>query len=179
MARVGGDPAVKSRCQLQRNHRAPQRDALVEPEQCFQCLRFQQPGSDLNAGGLELLGSDGLAGRSWIGVVDDGSKALVAHVPVLDERDGRFLGLIMVGHVYPTLPEQLAAGVTNLLTYLFGSPLTITPGDLIAMGVLGGCVLAVTVLLRPWLFAICQDEEYAKVVWKSLRVRPAKQSLRA
>ncbi|WP_326558849.1 sensor histidine kinase [Micromonospora sp. NBC_01796] len=72
-----------------------------------------------DAGTPAVLGtSDGLAGRSWVGVVDDGSKALVAHVPVLDERDGGFLGLIVVGHVYPTLPEQLAAGVTNLLTYL-------------------------------------------------------------
>jgi zinc transport system permease protein len=51
----------------------------------------------------------------------------------------------------------------NLLSYLFGSPLTISVGDLVAMGVLGGAVLAVTMLLRPWLFAICQDEEYARV----------------
>jgi zinc transport system permease protein len=50
-----------------------------------------------------------------------------------------------------------------LLTYLFGSPLTISQSDLVAMCLLGGGVLAVTVLLRPWLFAICQDEEYAKV----------------
>ncbi|MEE6257646.1 sensor histidine kinase [Plantactinospora sonchi] len=67
---------------------------------------------------MVLGGSDALAGRSWVGVVDDGSEALVAHVPVLDERDGRFLGLIVVGETYPTLPEQLVAGLTNLLTYL-------------------------------------------------------------
>lgn len=72
-----------------------------------------------DAGTAAVLGaSTGLTGRSWVGVVNDGSKALVAHVPVLDERDGHFLGLIVVGHIYPTLPEQLAAGVTNLLTYL-------------------------------------------------------------
>jgi sensor histidine kinase regulating citrate/malate metabolism len=54
-----------------------------------------------------------------VGVIDDGSKALVAHVPVLDESDGRFLGLIVVGQLYPTLPDQLAAiRVTNLITYL-------------------------------------------------------------
>jgi zinc transport system permease protein len=58
---------------------------------------------------------------------------------------------------------------TNLLTYLFGSPLTITAADLIAMAVLGGAVLAVTILLRPWLFAICQDEEYATVAGLPVR----------
>jgi sensor histidine kinase regulating citrate/malate metabolism len=72
-----------------------------------------------DAGSPAVLGpSTGLAGRSWVGVIDDGSKALVAHVPVLNESDGRFLGLIVVGHLYPTLPEQLAAGVPNLVTYL-------------------------------------------------------------
>lgn len=72
-----------------------------------------------DVGAPAVLGdSDGLSGRSWIGVVDDGAKALVAHVPVLDERDGRFIGLIVVGRTYPTLPEQFAAAITNLLTYL-------------------------------------------------------------
>jgi zinc transport system permease protein len=51
----------------------------------------------------------------------------------------------------------------NLMAYLFGSPLSASRSDLIVMGVLGTGVLAVTVLLRPWLFAICHDEEYAKV----------------
>lgn len=58
----------------------------------------------------------------------------------------------------------LSAGKTsaNLTSYLFGSPLTTSPADLVVMAVLGGAVLAVTLVLRPWLFAICQDEEYAK-----------------
>lgn len=51
----------------------------------------------------------------------------------------------------------------NLMAYLFGSPLTTTSGDLAVMAVLGGIVLLVTVGLRPWLFAICQDEEFARV----------------
>ncbi|WP_212829139.1 metal ABC transporter permease [Catellatospora sp. TT07R-123] len=60
---------------------------------------------------------------------------------------------------------ELAPGKSNanLTAYLFGSPLTLKPADLVVMGVLGACVLAVTLGLRPWLFAICQDEEYAKV----------------
>ncbi|HEY7226365.1 MAG TPA: metal ABC transporter permease [Micromonosporaceae bacterium] len=58
----------------------------------------------------------------------------------------------------------LSSGRTNanLTAYLFGSPLTTSRTDLVVMAVLGGLVLAVTLLLRPWLFAICHDEEYAR-----------------
>lgn len=51
----------------------------------------------------------------------------------------------------------------NLLTYLFGSLLTTSTGDLVVTVVLGGLVLAAMLLLRPALFAICHDEEYARV----------------
>ena len=51
----------------------------------------------------------------------------------------------------------------NLLAYLFGSPLTISPADLWVMVGLAGGVLAVSLGLRPWLFAACHDEEYARV----------------
>jgi zinc transport system permease protein len=57
----------------------------------------------------------------------------------------------------------------NLVSYLFGSPLTTTRSDLVVMGVLGGAVLAFTLLLRPWLFAVCQDEEYARVAGLPVR----------
>jgi sensor histidine kinase regulating citrate/malate metabolism len=63
-------------------------------------------------------GSPALAGRSWVGVVSAGRKALVAHVPVLDERDGHFLGLIIVGRAYPTAADRLGSALANLLTYL-------------------------------------------------------------
>jgi ABC-type Mn2+/Zn2+ transport systems, permease components len=65
----------------------------------------------------------------------------------------------------------LSAGRTNanLTAYLFGSPLTTTSTDLAVMAVLGGLVLAVTLLLRPWLFAICHDEEYARVAGLPVR----------
>ncbi len=60
---------------------------------------------------------------------------------------------------------SLAQGKSNanLMAYLFGSPLTTGREDLIVMAILGSAVLLVTLGLRPWLFAICQDEEYAKV----------------
>jgi len=51
----------------------------------------------------------------------------------------------------------------NLLAFLFGSLLTTTTTDLVVIGVLSVSVLAVTVLLRPWLFAVCHDEEHAAV----------------
>lgn len=51
----------------------------------------------------------------------------------------------------------------NLTAYLFGSPLTTSSGDLLVMAVLGSAVVAVTVGLRPWLFATCHDEEFARV----------------
>src|SRR5690606_3334776 len=65
----------------------------------------------------------------------------------------------------------LAEGRTNanLIAYLFGSPLTTSTTDLIVMAALGGAILAVTLLLRPWLFAICQDEEYARVAGLPVR----------
>jgi zinc transport system permease protein len=51
----------------------------------------------------------------------------------------------------------------NLMSYLFGSPLTTSTGDLYVIGVLAAAVLAVALFLRPWLFAVCHDEEYARV----------------
>ncbi len=65
----------------------------------------------------------------------------------------------------------LSEGKTNanLMAYLFGSPLTTSREDLVGMAVLGVMVLAITILLRPWLFAICQDEEYARVAGLPLR----------
>lgn len=65
----------------------------------------------------------------------------------------------------------LSSGRTNanLMAYLFGSPLTTSAEDLVVMAVLGAVVLAVTLALRPWLFAICQDEEYARVAGLPVR----------
>jgi zinc transport system permease protein len=51
----------------------------------------------------------------------------------------------------------------NLLSYLFGSLLTTSWGDLAVIAVLGVAVLAATLLMRPWLFAVCHDEEFATV----------------
>src|SRR6266511_3283656 len=41
--------------------------------------------------------------------------------------------------------------------------------ELVLIVALGACVLAVALLLRPWLFAVCQDEEYARVAGLPVR----------
>jgi len=55
------------------------------------------------------------------------------------------------------------AGSANLVSYLFGSPLTASNQDLYVTAALAAGVLAGTLVLRPWLFAVCHDEEYARV----------------
>jgi zinc transport system permease protein len=55
------------------------------------------------------------------------------------------------------------ASSANLVSYLFGSPLTASTQDLYVTAALAAAVLAVTLVLRPWLFAVCHDEEYARV----------------
>ena len=52
---------------------------------------------------------------------------------------------------------------TNLLQFLFGSLSTTSAADLGVIAVLGAVVVAAMLLLRPALFAICHDEEYARV----------------
>lgn len=54
-------------------------------------------------------------------------------------------------------------GNTNLLTYLFGSILTVTTQDLVTIGALAVGVLVVAIGLRRQLFSVCQDEEFARV----------------
>jgi zinc transport system permease protein len=79
-----------------------------------------------------------------------------------------FYGGISGGVVLVNLsPAQNSRSLTS---YLFGSPLTTSPGDVVLIGVLGAIVLAVALLLRPWLFAVCHDEEYARVSGLPIRL---------
>jgi two-component system, CitB family, sensor kinase len=87
-----------------------------------------------NAGRPADLGrGDVLRGRSWVGVVDDGARRLVAHAPVLAEPDGAIVGFVVVGLTVPTLAGQLANATPGLLVYL-------TLG--LALGVVGSLLLA-------------------------------------
>jgi zinc transport system permease protein len=51
----------------------------------------------------------------------------------------------------------------NLMQYLFGSLVTTSPSDIVVIGVLGALVLLAMLAFRPALFAVCNDEEYARV----------------
>lgn len=64
-------------------------------------------------------------------------------------------GVVLIG----LTPQGTPA---NLNTYLFGSILTTTPGDLVVFGALSVVVLAVTIGLAPRLFTVSNDEEYAR-----------------
>jgi len=54
-------------------------------------------------------------------------------------------------------------GASTLNSYLFGSIVTVSPSDLAIIATLGGIVLAVVAATTPQLFAVCQDEEHARV----------------
>lgn len=51
----------------------------------------------------------------------------------------------------------------SVLTYLFGSILTITPGDALTVGILGVFIVAVVLLTWRALFSVVLDEEAARV----------------
>ncbi|MGW0463773.1 metal ABC transporter permease [Streptomyces sp. NPDC003027] len=57
----------------------------------------------------------------------------------------------------------------NLLSYLFGSLSTVSDADVTAIAVLAAFVILVTVGLRRQLFAVSQDEEFARVTGLPVR----------
>ena len=57
----------------------------------------------------------------------------------------------------------------NLTTYLFGSITTVATEDIVAIVLLSAFVLAVSLGLRRQLFAVCQDEEFARVTGLPVR----------
>ncbi|MGP3976900.1 metal ABC transporter permease [Streptomyces sp. 8N114] len=58
----------------------------------------------------------------------------------------------------------------NLTTYLFGSITTVSPEDIAAIVGLSVFVLLVALGLRRQLFAVCQDEEFARVTGLPVRL---------
>ena len=71
-----------------------------------------------------------------------------------------FYGGIAGGVVLVGLSDSTSA---NLNAYLFGALTTTSREDLVTIAVLGVAVLAAMIALRPALFAVCHDEEYARV----------------
>ncbi|WP_241825223.1 sensor histidine kinase [Micromonospora sp. CB01531] len=77
-------------------------------------------------------------GRSWFGELEvDGTRQLVAQVPVLGDRKqenlGRYLGVVVVGEKSPSWSERLVGASSYLLTYL---------GIACGLGVIGSWLLA-------------------------------------
>ncbi|MEV1147430.1 metal ABC transporter permease [Micromonospora sp. NPDC049799] len=71
-----------------------------------------------------------------------------------------FYGGIAGGVMLVGLSDSTSA---NLTAYLFGSLITIQTADLVTIVVLGVVILVTMLALRPALFAVCHDEEYARV----------------
>jgi len=71
-----------------------------------------------------------------------------------------FYGGIAGGILLTDLADESAA---SLNAYLFGAITTVDTADLILVGVLGLVVIVLSLGLSPQLFAVCQDEEHAKV----------------
>ena len=71
-----------------------------------------------------------------------------------------FYGGIAGGVLLINLAGESAAGLNS---YLFGSITTVSHSDLVLVAILAVIVIALAVGLSPQLFAVCQDEEHAKV----------------
>ncbi|MGC5334289.1 metal ABC transporter permease [Micromonospora sp. DT62] len=71
-----------------------------------------------------------------------------------------FYGGIAGGVTLVGLSDSTSA---TLNAYLFGSLSTITLADLTTISVLGAAIGVTMLVLRPALFAVCHDEEYARV----------------
>ncbi|WP_298329433.1 metal ABC transporter permease [Haloactinopolyspora sp.] len=78
-----------------------------------------------------------------------------------------FYGGIAGGVLLTGLAGSTAA---TLNTYLFGSITTVSAADLWVVAVLAVVVIVLAVGLAPQLFAVCQDEEFARVTGLPVRV---------
>lgn len=125
------------------------------------------------------MGHVALAGVA-IGLLTDQSPVLTALVAAviaavvieLLRAHGRTSGDLALAIIFY---GGIAAGVViiskapdgtsaNLVKYLFGSILTVRAGDLVVFAVLAVVIAATTWVLRPRLFAVANDEEYARAV---------------
>ncbi|HEX5597107.1 MAG TPA: metal ABC transporter permease [Micromonosporaceae bacterium] len=77
-----------------------------------------------------------------------------------------FYGGIAGGVLLVGLSDSSSAALTS---YLFGALTTTNATDLITIAVLGAVILVTMIVLRPALFAICHDEEYARVAGLPVR----------
>ncbi|MFJ7203159.1 metal ABC transporter permease [Streptomyces sp. NPDC098789] len=76
---------------------------------------------------------------------------------------GGLAGGVMIINLAP------GGSTAKLLGPMFGSIAAVAPEDVTAMAILSAFVLAVTIGLRRQLFAVCQDEEFARVTGLPVR----------
>ena len=57
----------------------------------------------------------------------------------------------------------------NLLSYLFGSLTAVSPADVVVISMLSGALLLTLAVVGRQMFAVCHDEEYAKVAGLPVR----------
>lgn len=76
---------------------------------------------------------------------------------------GGLAGGVMIINLAP------GGSTANLTSYLFGSITTVSAEDITAVVILALFVVAVTLGLRRQLFAVCQDEEFARVTGLPVR----------
>ena len=78
-----------------------------------------------------------------------------------------FYGGIAGGVLLIGFADESAA---TLNRYLFGSITTVEPSDVVVVSLLGVLVVALCLVLSPQLFAVCQDEEHARVAGVPVRL---------
>ncbi|RMI36498.1 metal ABC transporter permease [Streptomyces triticirhizae] len=76
---------------------------------------------------------------------------------------GGMAGGVMIVNLAP------GGSTANLTSFLWGSVTTVSPDDIVAIMLLSALVLLVTLGLRRQLFAVCQDEEFARVTGLPVR----------
>jgi zinc transport system permease protein len=76
---------------------------------------------------------------------------------------GGMAGGVMIINLAP------GGSTANLTSYLWGSVTTVSPSDITAILVLSAFVLLICLGLRRQLFAVCQDEEFARVTGLPVR----------
>ncbi|UGY91350.1 metal ABC transporter permease [Streptomyces gobiensis] len=77
---------------------------------------------------------------------------------------GGMAGGVMIINLAPN------GSTANLTTFLFGAITTVSTADITAIVILSAFVLAVSLGLRRQLFAVCQDEEFARVTGLPVRL---------
>ncbi len=81
-----------------------------------------------------------------------------------------FYGGMACGRMLISKSPAASGASGSLDSYLWGSILAVDTADLVTIAVLGAIVVAVTLGLRRQLFAVCQDEEFARVTGIPVRL---------